>query len=176
MAEFTTTLEKTLDKLIEDKKYSSIKDILSTMAAEDVAMIIQEFDEKSGPLIFRLLPKKIAADAFIEMDSDIQEKLIKGFSDKELSAILDELYVNEAVDLVEEMPANVVERILSHVDTETRRAINQILQYPENSAGSIMTTEYVCLKLGTTVGQAIEHIRKYGIDKKSSCDCDFLSF
>lgn len=171
MAEFTTTLEKTLDKLIEDKKYSSIKDILSTMAAEDVAMIIQEFDEKSGPLIFRLLPKKIAADAFIEMDSDIQEKLIKGFSDKELSAILDELYVNEAVDLVEEMPANVVERILSHVDTETRRAINQILQYPENSAGSIMTTEYVCLKLGTTVGQAIEHIRKYGIDKKSFYTC-----
>lgn len=171
MAEFTTTLEKTLDKLIEDKKYSSIKDILSTMAAEDVAMIIQDFDEKSGPLIFRLLPKKIAADAFIEMDSDIQEKLIKGFSDKELSAILDELYVNEAVDLVEEMPANVVERILSHVDTETRRAINQILQYPENSAGSIMTTEYVCLKLGTTVGQAIEHIRKYGIDKKSFYTC-----
>lgn len=171
MAEFTTTLEKTLDKLIEDKKYPSIKDILSTMAAEDVAMIIQEFDEKSGPLIFRLLPKKIAADAFIEMDSDIQEKLIKGFSDKELSAILDELYVNEAVDLVEEMPANVVERILSHVDTETRRAINQILQYPENSAGSIMTTEYVCLKLGTTVGQAIEHIRKYGIDKKSFYTC-----
>lgn len=171
MAEFTTTLEKTLDKLIEDKKYSSIKDILSTMAAEDVAMIIQEFDEKSGPLIFRLLQKKIAADAFIEMDSDIQEKLIKGFSDKELSAILDELYVNEAVDLVEEMPANVVERILSHVDTETRRAINQILQYPENSAGSIMTTEYVCLKLGTTVGQAIEHIRKYGIDKKSFYTC-----
>ena len=171
MAEFSTSLEKTLDKLIEDKKYSSIKDILSTMAAEDVAMIIQEFDEKSGPLIFRLLPKKIAADAFIEMDSDIQEKLIKGFSDKELSAILDELYVNEAVDLVEEMPANVVERILSHVDTETRRAINQILQYPENSAGSIMTTEYVCLKLGTTVGQAIEHIRKYGIDKKSFYTC-----
>lgn len=171
MADFNATFKKSLDKLLEEKKYSSVKDILSTMAAEDVATIIQELEEKSGPIIFRLLPKKIAADAFIEMDSDFQEKLIKGFSDKELSAILDELYVNEAVDLVEEMPANVVERILSHVDTETRRAINQILKYPENSAGSIMTTEYVGLKLGTTVGQAIEHIRKYGIDKKSFYTC-----
>ncbi|MGN0740340.1 MAG: magnesium transporter [Treponema sp.] len=171
MAEFNATFEKTLNRLLEEKKYSSIKDILSTMAPEDVAIIIQEMEDKSGPLIFRLLPKKIAADAFIEMDSDFQEALIRGFSDNELTAILDELYVNEAVDIVEEMPANVVDRILTHVDADTRKAINQILQYPENSAGSIMTTEYVSLRLGTTVGQAINLIRRNGTDKKSFYTC-----
>lgn len=171
MAELNTTLEKTLDTLLAEKKYSSVKDILSTMAGEDVAAILQELPGKSGPLIFRLLPKKIAADAFIEMESDYQENLIRGFSDSELTAILDELYVNEAVDLIEEMPANVVERILSHVDTATRKEINQILQYPENSAGSIMTTEYVSLRLGTTVGQAIASIRRNGSDRKSFYTC-----
>ena len=171
MAEFNATFEKTLNRLLEEKKYSSIKDILSTMASEDVATIIQEMEDKSGPLIFRLLPKKIAADAFIEMESDFQEALIRGFSDNELTAILDELYVNEAVDIVEEMPANVVDRILTHVDADTRKAINQILQYPENSAGSIMTTEYVSLRLGTTVGQAINLIRRNGTDKKSFYTC-----
>lgn len=171
MAELNATFEKTLDKLLEEKKYSSIKDILSTLAPEDVASILQELDYKAGTIIFRLLPKKIAADAFIEMESDFQELLIKGFSDKELTAILDELYVNEAVDIVEEMPANVVERILTHVDADTRKAINQILQYPENSAGSIMTTEYVSLRLGTTVGQAINQIRRRGSDKKSFYTC-----
>ena len=171
MAEFNASFEKILNRLLEEKKYSSIKDILSTMAPEDVATIIQEMEDKSGPLIFRLLPKKIAADAFIEMESDFQEALIRGFSDNELTAILDELYVNEAVDIVEEMPANVVDRILTHVDADTRKAINQILQYPENSAGSIMTTEYVSLRLGTTVGQAINLIRRNGTDKKSFYTC-----
>ena len=171
MAEFNATFEKTLNRLLEEKKYSSIKDILSTMAPEDVATIIQEMEDKAGPLIFSLLPKKIAADAFIEMESDFQEALIRGFSDNELTAILDELYVNEAVDIVEEMPANVVDRILTHVDADTRKAINQILQYPENSAGSIMTTEYVSLRLGTTVGQAINLIRRNGTDKKSFYTC-----
>lgn len=171
MAELNATFEKTVNKLLEEKKYSSIKDILSTMAPEDVASIIQNVEDKSGPLIFRLLSKKIAADAFVEMDSDFQESLIKGFSDNELTAILDELYVNEAVDIVEEMPANVVDRILSHVDADTRKAINQILQYPENSAGSIMTTEYVAFRLGTTVGQAIDLLRRNGTDRKSFYTC-----
>ena len=171
MADLNATFQKTLDKLLEEKKYSSVKDILSTMAPEDVAVILQDLDEKAAIPLFRLLPKKIAADAFIEMESDFQEQLIKGFSDKELTAIMDEMYVNEAVEIVEEMPANVVERILSHVDAETRKAINQLLQYPENSAGSIMTTEYVSLRLGTTVGQAINQIRCKGSDKKSFYTC-----
>ena len=97
---------------MKKKKYSSAKDILSTMAPEDVASALQELDEKPAALLFRLLPKKIAAEAFVEMESDFQEKLIKGFSDKELTAILDEMYVNDAADIVEEMPANVVNRIL----------------------------------------------------------------
>ena len=171
MVDLNVTFKKTLDKLLEEKKYLTVKNVLSTMAGEDVAAIIQELPEKTGPLIFRLLPKEIASDAFIEMESDYQEQLIQGFSDTELTEILDELYVNEAVDIVEEMPANVVERILSHVDAEKRKAINQILQYPENSAGSIMTTEYISLRLGTTVGQAISLIRKNGIDKKSFYTC-----
>ena len=171
MTELNVTFEKTLDKLLEEKKYLTIKDMLSTMAGEDVAAIIQELPEKVVPLIFRLLPKEVASDAFVEMESDYQEKLIECFSDSELTEILDELYVNEAVDIVEEMPANVVERILSHIDSEKRNAINQILQYPENSAGSIMTTEYISLRLGTTVGQAINLIRKNGTDKKSFYTC-----
>ena len=108
MADFNATFQKTLDILLEEKKYSSAKDILSTMAPEDVAAVLQELDEKPAALLFRLLPKKIA----VEMESDFQEKLIKGFSDKELTAILDEMYVNDAADIVEEMPANVVNRIL----------------------------------------------------------------
>lgn len=171
MVDLNAAFQKTLDKLLEEKKYSLVKDILSTMASEDVAAFIQECDDKPAALLFRLLPKKIAADAFVEMESDFQEKLIKNFSDSELTAILDELYVGEAVDIVEEMPANVVELILSHVDAETRKAINQILQYPENSAGSLMTTEYVSLRLGTTVGKAINQIRKNGTDKKSFYTC-----
>ena len=107
MADFNATFQKTLDILLEEKKYSSAKDILSTMAPEDVAAVLQELDEKPAALLFRLLPKKIAAEAFVEMESDFQEKLIKGFSDKELTAILDEMYVNDAADIVEEMPANV---------------------------------------------------------------------
>lgn len=171
MAELTTTFDKTLKTLLEEKKYSSIKDILSTMAPSDIAIILEELEEKTLPIIFRLLPKELAADAFVEMESEFQEQLIKGFSDSELTAFLEELYVNEAVDIVEEMPANVVDRILSHVDSDTRKNINQLLQYPENSAGSIMSTEYVYLHLGTTVGEAINRIRTYGLDTKSFYTC-----
>ncbi len=171
MTELNATFEDTINLLLEEKKYSSIKDILSTMAPADVATVLQRMEEKTSPIIFRLLPKDKAADAFIEMESEFQELLIKGFSDSELTAILNELYANEAVDLVEEMPANVVERILSHVDSDMRKDINQLLKYPENSAGSLMTTEYVSLRLGTTVGEAINQIRKNGVDKKSFYTC-----
>lgn len=171
MAELNATFEDTLNRLLEEKKYTSIKDILMLMDCTDLAAIFELIDEKNIPLVFRLLPKAKAADTFVEMESDYQELLIKSFSDSELKAILDDMYVNDAVDLVEEMPANVVERILSQVDAATRKDINQILQYPENSAGSIMTTEYVSLSLGTTVGNAIKHIRKTGVDKKSFYAC-----
>lgn len=171
MAELTTKFEDTLNKLLEEKKYTSLKDILLLMDSTDLAAIFELIDEKNIPLVFRLLPKSLAADTFVEMESDYQELLIKSFSDSELKAILDEMYVNEAVDLVEEMPAIVVQRILSQVDAAKRKDINQILQYPENSAGSIMTTEYVSLTLGTTVGEAIKQIRKTGVEKKSFYAC-----
>ncbi|MCQ2610626.1 MAG: magnesium transporter [Treponema sp.] len=171
MAELNVKFEDTINQLLEEKKYTSIKDILVLMAPSDLAAIFELIEEKNIPLVFRLLPKNKAADTFVEMENEYQELLIKSFSDSELKAILDEMYVNDAADLVEEMPANVVSRILKTVDSKTRKDINQILQYPENSAGSIMTTEYVSLKLGTTVGQAIQIIRKTGVEKKSFYAC-----
>ncbi len=171
MAELNATFEDTLNRLLEEKKYTSIKDILMLMDSTDLAAIFELIDEKNIPLVFRLLPKAVAADTFVEMNPDYQELLIKSFSDAELKDILDEMYVNEAVDLVEEMPAIVVQRILSQVDAAKRKDINQILQYPENSAGSIMTTEYVSLRLGMTVGEAIKQIRKTGVEKKSFYAC-----
>ncbi|MCQ2578057.1 MAG: magnesium transporter [Treponema sp.] len=171
MAVLNATFEDTLNKLIEEKKYSSIKDILVLMNPTDLAAIFELIEEKNIPLVFRLLPKNKAADTFVEMENEYQELLIRSFSDSELKEILEEMYVNDAVDLVEEMPAIVVQRILSQIDGEKRKDINQILQYPENSAGSIMTTEFVSLRLGTTVGDAINQIRKTGIDKKSFYAC-----
>lgn len=171
MAELSVKFEDTINKLLEEKKYSSIRDILVLMAPSDLAAIFELIEEKNIPLVFRLLPKDKASDTFVEMENEYQELLIKSFSDSELKTILDDMYVNDAADLVEEMPANVVSRILKQVDPETRKDINQILQYPENSAGSIMTTEYVSLKLGTTVGQAIRQIRETGVEKKSFYAC-----
>ncbi len=171
MAVLNATFEDTLNKLLEEKKYTSIKDILVLMDSTDLAAIFELIDEKNIPLVFRLLPKDKAADTFVEMDPDYQELLIQSFSDTELKDILDEMYVNEAVDLVEEMPAIVVQRILKQVDAAKRKDINQILQYPENSAGSIMTTEFVSLRLGTTVGEAIKQVRQTGVDKKSFYAC-----
>lgn len=171
MAELNLTFEDTINKLLEEKKYTSIRDILVLMAPSDLAAIFELIEKKYIPLVFRLLPKEKAADTFVEMENEYQELLIKSFSDSELKAILDEMYVNDAADLVEEMPANVVSRILRQVDPEMRKDINQILQYPENSAGSIMTTEYVSLTLGTTVGEAIKQIRETGVEKKSFYAC-----
>ena len=124
-----------------------------------------------GALLFRLLPKELAAETFVEMEPDAQELLIRGFSDSELREVLDELYVDDAVDIVEEMPANVVRRILSQADPDMRKDINEILRYPENSAGSIMTTEYVSLRPGMTVEEAILRIRRTGVDKETIYTC-----
>lgn len=141
------------------------------MAEGDLAALFERLDEKQVPLLFRLIPRDKAADVFVEMDSDFQELLIRGFSDSELKAIVNDLYANEAADLVDEMPAIVVDRILKQIDPATRKEINQLLQYPENSAGSIMSTEYVSLRPGMTVGEAIAKIRKSGFDNKSFYTC-----
>ena len=171
MAERFEIVQKALQKMLEDKKYATLRDILVTMNPSDIAALFSNLEEKQIPLMFRLLPKEQAAETFVEMEPDAQELLILGFSDNELKAVLDELYVDDAADLVEEMPANVVKRILKQADPEMRNTINQILCYPENSAGSIMTTEYVSLRPHMTVGEAILRIRRQGVDKETIYTC-----
>ncbi|MBQ3159282.1 MAG: magnesium transporter [Clostridia bacterium] len=171
MSEKTYSLEMTIRTLLENKRYSSIKDILITLNAADIAAIFAELEPDILPLLFRLLPKELAADTFVEMDPDQQQLLITRFSDTELKEVIDELYIDDAVDLVEEMPANVVKRILYQADPETRKLINELLKYPEDSAGSIMTTEFVELGMGYTVEDAIKTIRRTGLDKETINDC-----
>ena len=174
MAEHSVTVENTLQTLLNDKKYSTIRDILVTMNPADIAAVFAGVEQEKLPLLFRLLPKELAAESFVEMESEEQEALIKGISDKELRQVMEELYVDDAVDIVEEMPANVVQRILAQADPEMRKEINEILQYPENSAGSVMTTEYVKLTPGMTVGDAILRIRRTGVDKETIYTCYVL--
>ncbi len=171
MAERYEIVEKTCLRLLEDKKYKTLRDILVTMNPSDIAAIFFELDKRQLPLAFRLLPKELAAETFVEMEPDAQELLIRGFSDNELKEVLDELFVDDAADIVEEMPANVVKRILKAADPELRSSINQILRYPENSAGSIMTTEYVSLRPDMTVEEAILRIRRQGVDKETIYTC-----
>ncbi len=171
MAERFEIVEKALIKMLEDKKYITLRDILVTMNPSDVAAIFADLEDTQIPLMFRLLTKEQAAETFVEMEPDAQELLIAGFSDNELKEVLDELYVDDAADLVEEMPANVVKRILKNADPEMRSSINQILRYPENSAGSIMTTEYVSLRPHMTVEEAILRIRRQGVDKETIYTC-----
>ena len=171
MAERLVTMEHTLRVLLEEKKYSTLKDVLITMNGADVAAVFEEIDPVGIPKLFRLLPKELAAETFVEMEPEVQELLIRGFSDAELHDVIEELYVDDAVDLVEEMPANVVKRILAQADPQMRREINDLLRYPENSAGSIMTTEYVSLRPGMTVAEAIARIRRTGVDKETIYTC-----
>ena len=171
MADHTVTMEATLLALLNEKKYFSLRDILTTMNPADIAAIFDELEEDRLPLLFRLLPKELAADTFVEMEPEAQELLIRGFSDSELKEVIDELYVDDAVDIVEEMPANVVRRILRQADPDMRKQINEILRYPEDSAGSIMTTEYVTLRPDMTVEEAIKRIRRTGIDKETIYTC-----
>ena len=166
----------TLLTLLQEKKYPTIKEILETMNPADIASAFEEMDESRLPVLFRLIPKELAAETFVEMESDRQELLIRGFSDSELREVLDELYVDDAVDIVEEMPANVVKRILAQADPDLRKDINEILRYPENSAGSIMTVEYVTLRPEMTVKEAILRIRRTGIDKETIYTCYVTSF
>ena len=171
MAETSFVLDDTILSLLEKKKYATLKDIFITILPVDLAAIFAELPSEHLPILFRLLPKEQAAQTFVEMESDAQEALIRGFSDNELKEVIDELYVDDAVDLVEEMPANVVNRILAQADPETRKMINELLQYPENSAGSIMTTEFVYLRPEMTAGESILSIRRSGMDKETVNTC-----
>lgn len=156
---------------LEEKKFSQLKPLLAELEPADLAEIFSELNETDLPIVFRLLPKELAAETFVEMNSAQQELLIRSFSDKELKLILDELFVDDTVDLIEEMPANVVKRILLQADSETRREINEILKYPKDSAGSLMTTECISLRAHMTVRECFEKIRKEAIDKETIYTC-----
>ena len=156
-----------MNQYLEEKKYVQARDAIVELEPIDIAYIMETLPEDTIPLVFRLLPKEQAAEVFVELDSDSQESLIKGFSKSELKEVIDELYLDDVVDIIEEMPAIVVKRILSTADPETRRDINNILQYPESSTGSIMTTEYIDLKTYMTVDDALKKIRRVGQDMET---------
>ena len=152
MTERFELVEQALEIMLEERKFATLRDLLVTLNPSDIAALLSDVDGNRLYLLFRLLPKELAAETFVEMEPENQELLIRGFSDNELKEILEELYDDDAAELVEEMPANVVKRILKQADPQMRSAINQILRYPENSAGSEMTTEYVSLRPDMTVG------------------------
>jgi len=162
--------EKILE-LLSDKNYVKIKAMVTDLYPADLAALLETLSPRDITLLFRLLPKELAAETFTFMDSDTQMHLISGFSDRELREILDEIFVDDTVDIIEEMPANVVSRILKNTDTETRKQINNILNYPDDSAGSVMTTEYVYLHKNMTVKQALEKIRQVGVVKETIYNC-----
>jgi len=156
-----------IQEMLNEKRYRELKAIFGAMEPADIAIIFEDVPDKLIPLVYRILPKDMAADVFVEMDNDQQEMLIAGFSDQELKEVLDELYVDDAVDIIEEMPASVVKRMLKQTDPEMRRHINEILKYPDDSAGSLMTTEYLSLKADMTVSEAFVRIRRIGEDKET---------
>ena len=161
-------------ELLEKKEYKTIKNILDVMNAVDIAQSLSELEGADLALAFRLIPKDKAADTFAEMDNAEQAYLVEAFTEKELRKILDDLYMDDTVDILEELPANLVNRILSNVSVEKRNLINVLLNYPEDSAGSIMTTEYVKLRAQDTVKEALALIKKTGIHKETIYTCYVL--
>ena len=171
MEQVNVTLTETIKVLLDDKKFSTLRDILITMKPFDIAAVFENLQDEKMPILFRILPKELAAETFVEMDDETQEFLIHGFSDSELKEVVDELFVDDAVDLIEEMPANVVKRILRQADKDMRKQINELLKYPEDSAGSIMTTEFILLRPDMTAEMAIKRIRRTGVDKETIYTC-----
>ena len=165
------TLKKMLAHLDDAKKYQSLRDVMETLPAPDLAAVFEDLPPEKLPVLFRLCPKDLAADIFAELTAETQQNLIDGLTDKELKAVVDELFVDDATDLVEEMPASVVKRILAQAEPATRRMINELLQYPEDSAGGVMTTEFMELRPDMTVRQAMETIRTNGFDKETINNC-----
>ncbi|MBR7092967.1 MAG: magnesium transporter [Clostridia bacterium] len=160
-----------IQDLLAARKFAQIHALLAEMNPADVATLFADLEEKDLPLLYRLLPKELAAEVFVYMDNDMQELLIRSFSDKELKEIIDDLFLDDTVDLVEEMPANVVSRILRSANPSTRKMINELLKYPEDSAGSLMTIEYVYFQKNITVRDAIARLRKVGVDKETIYTC-----
>ena len=165
------TLKTMLANLDDAKKYQSLRDVMETLPAPDLAAVFEDLPAEKLPVLFRLCPKDLAADVFAELTPATQQQLIDGLTDTELKAVVDELFVDDATDLVEEMPASVVKRILAQADPATRRMINELLKYPEDSAGGVMTTELMALRPDMTVAQAMDTIRENGFDKETINNC-----
>ena len=163
-------MEELMD-LLFTRQFRKLKDILTEMNEVDIATFIEELDSEKTVVVFRMLPKELASDVFACLEVDKQEHIINSITDYELGTIVDDLFVDDAVDMLEELPANVVKRVLKNARPDTRKLINQFLNYPENSAGSIMTAEYVGLKQSMTVEQAFAYIRKNGVDKETIYTC-----
>ena len=168
--EFKIDIEE-VKNLITERKYTKLKEMLADVNPADMVEIFDAVDKKYTLLLFRVLPKELAAETFAYMDTDTQRALIEAFTDMELREIVNELFLDDTVDIIEEMPAYVVDKILRNVDSQTRKTINDLLHYPKDSAGSIMTTEYVALKKNMTVEQAFAHIRKHAVDKETIYTC-----
>lgn len=169
--DFTEELFSELYELVETKQLKKLRAILSELNPADAASFFGKLEEKNIPLVFRILPKDLAGEAFAYMEPDAQELLIKSFSDSELRQIINDMYLDDVVDVIEEMPANVVSRILHTANQNTRQQLNELLKYPEDSAGSIMTVEYVSLNKNKTVAEAFKKIRREGIDKETVYTC-----
>ncbi len=167
----TEKKEMQLETLFENRDFSSLKRLMEDEEPADVAAVMQKCSDEEALLLFRIIPKDLAAMTFVEMDSELQRSFIEKFSDREITEILDEMFVDDTVDIIEEMPANVVKRLLSNSTPEARSIINQLLKYPKDSAGSIMTTEFVELRAHTTVEEAFERIRITGSDKETIYTC-----
>ena len=164
-------MEKTIFQLLENKKFGEIKEFFLDMNPADIAACFSEIEKPNDLVLFRILPKELASEVFVEMDTEMQKDLITAFSDKELKEVMNDIYMEDAVDIIDEMPANVAKRILAQASAGDRKLINQLLAYPEDSAGSIMTTEFVDLKASMTVADAFERIRKVGTDKETIYTC-----
>lgn len=158
-------------KLLAQREFKAVRSILDVMNEVDIASLLSTLSDKELALAFRLIPKDKAAEVFSNMDTSMQTYLVTMFTEKELKELLDDLYMDDTVDMLEELPANLVKRILATVSASDRSMINQLLNYPEDSAGSIMTTEYVDLREEITVGQAMAHIKKTGIHKETIYTC-----
>lgn len=167
-----TTVVEIISKMLANNKFSSVKEMLNEMNIVDIAAMMAEIEDSDSQVrLFRLLPKSSSADVFSYLDSDIQSNIVSAITSKELSTLMDEIFIDDAVDFLEEVPANVVTRVLAHTDSETRNLINKFLQYPENSAGSIMTIEMVSFPETYTVKRAIEEIRRTALDKETIYTC-----
>ncbi len=162
--------------LLQERRYSELRNLLNDLHVADIADLFSEIEDRELMLrLFRLLPKESAAETFSYMDTDIQQKIIEAITDVELKIILDDMFLDDCVDLIEEMPANVVQRVMRNSSPENRKLINQYLQYPDDSAGSLMTNEYVCLKRGMSVAGALSVIRRDGVDKETIELCYVVS-